>query len=91
MLYEVITSVLHPNYSFVRLNLEDKECIQKLFEDRITSYNVCYTKLLREIKTDGFGMTDMKITVRFRRKPGHDPAVIFTMEEKPAIIPAPMI
>ncbi len=30
---KLIQSVLHPNYSFVRLNLEDKECIQKLFED----------------------------------------------------------
>ena len=25
-----------------------------------------------KVKTDGFGMTDMEIPVRFRRKTGHD-------------------
>ena len=50
MLYEVITQVTTLNMVYNlydNLDIDTRRTIQNLNDIRITSYNVCYTKLLR--------------------------------------------
>ena len=37
----------YSKFTFIKCNIADKATIEEIFTTRITSYNVCYTKLLR--------------------------------------------